>query len=91
MGLLNVGGPIVTRGGLVFIAAAQERTFRGFDLGTGREVWSARLPAGGQATPMTYWSGASDRQFVVIVAGGHVPLKTKLGTSLVVYALPKRT
>jgi quinoprotein glucose dehydrogenase len=89
MGLPNVGGSIVTRGGLAFIAASQERSVRAFDIRTGKEVWSARLPAGGQAVPMTYWSAASKRQFVVQAAGGHAALQTKLGTSLIAYALPK--
>jgi quinoprotein glucose dehydrogenase len=65
----NLGGPIVTAGGLVFIAATLDRRLRAFDIDTGRELWSAPLPAGGKATPMTY-SGRSGRQFVVIAAGG---------------------
>ncbi|WP_292152229.1 membrane-bound PQQ-dependent dehydrogenase, glucose/quinate/shikimate family [Brevundimonas sp.] len=89
MGLPNVGGSVVTRGGLVFIAAVQERTFRAIDIRNGQEVWSARLPAGGQANPMTYRSNASGRQFVVLASGGHVPMGTKLGTSLIAYALPE--
>lgn len=88
IGLPNVGGSIITRGGLVFMAGVQERTFRAFNIRTGNEVWSARLPAGGQSTPMTYWSDRSKRQFVVVAAGGHVPLGTKLGKSLIAYALP---
>lgn len=89
IGLPNVGGSVVTRGGLVFIAAGQENTFRAFDIRTGKEVWSARLPAGGQANPMTYQSALSGRQFVVIAAGGSGALQTKLGTSLIAYALPR--
>lgn len=88
IGLPNTGGSVVTRGGLVFMASVRERTFRAFDIRNGKEVWSARLPAGGQANPMTYWSKESKRQFVVLAAGGHVPLGTKLGTSLIAYALP---
>ena len=68
-GLPNLGGPIVTASGLVFIAAANDDKLRAFDVGTGRELWQASLPAGGQATPMTYVAGG--RQFVVIAAGGH--------------------
>ena len=90
IGLPNIGGSVATRGGLVFIAASQERTFRAFDARTGRELWSARLPAGGQATPMTYWSKASRRQFVVLAAGGHSLLMTKPGDTIVAYALPGR-
>lgn len=89
IGLPNVGGSIVTRGGLVFMAGVQERMFRAFDIRTGKEVWDARLPAGGQSIPMTYWSDQSKRQFVVVAAGGHVPLGTRLGKSLIAYALPK--
>ena len=89
IGLPNVGGSVVTRGGLVFMAGVQENTFRAFDIRTGKELWSARLPAGGQSTPMTYRSDKSGRQFVVVAAGGHVPLGTELGKSLIAYALPK--
>ena len=54
-----------------------------------RVLWRARLPAGGQATPMSYRSAASGRQFVVVVAGGHGSLGTKLGDNVIAYALPK--
>ena len=89
MGLPNIGGSVTTRGGLIFIAAAQEQTFRAIDIGNGTEVWSARLPAGGQATPATYWSQASGRQFVVLAVGGSVTLQTRLGDYLIAYALPR--
>jgi quinoprotein glucose dehydrogenase len=69
MGSPNLGGPIATAGGLVFIAATVDRQLRAFDIETGREVWSAPLPAGGKATPMTYL-GADGRQYVAIAAGG---------------------
>lgn len=68
-GAINLGGPITTAGGLVFIGAALDRYFRAFDLGNGRELWKVALPAGGKATPMTYM-GADGRQYVVIAAGG---------------------
>jgi quinoprotein glucose dehydrogenase len=68
-GSINLGGPIITAGGLVFIGAALDRYFRAYDLATGRELWRAPLPAGGKATPMTYL-GADGRQYVVIAAGG---------------------
>jgi quinoprotein glucose dehydrogenase len=64
----NLGGPIVTASGLVFISATLDRRFRAFDIETGREVWAVALPAGGKATPMTYQ--VAGRQFVVIAAGG---------------------
>ena len=65
----NLGGPIVTAGGLVFIAATLDQRIRAFDIETGIELWSARLPAGGKATPMTF-RGKSGKQYVVIAAGG---------------------
>ncbi|HEY6088803.1 MAG TPA: PQQ-binding-like beta-propeller repeat protein, partial [Gemmatimonadaceae bacterium] len=68
-GAINLGGPITTAGGLVFIGAAMDRYFRAFDIKDGRELWRFALPAGGKATPMTY-AGADGRQFVVIAAGG---------------------
>jgi quinoprotein glucose dehydrogenase len=68
-GAINLGGPITTAGGLVFIGAALDRYFRAYDLRTGRELWKAALPAGGKATPMTYL-GSDGRQYVVIAAGG---------------------
>jgi quinoprotein glucose dehydrogenase len=86
-GLPNLGGPILTAGGLVFIGAAMDRYFRAFDVETGAELWKAKLPAGGQATPMTYV--ADGRQFVVIAAGGHSRMGTVLGDAIVAYALPK--
>lgn len=88
MGVPFNGGAITTRGGLTFIAASVEQAIRAYDLATGEEVWKARLPAGGQATPMTYRS-PSGRQIVVIAAGGKPTLKTTPGTKLIAYALPK--
>jgi quinoprotein glucose dehydrogenase len=80
--------PIITGGGLVFIAAAMDNYLRAFDIDTGAELWKGRLPAGGQAMPMTYQLRADGKQFVVIAAGGHGKLGTKLGDSLVAYVLP---
>ena len=71
-GTPNQGGPIVTEGGLIFIGAAMDNFLRAFDLETGRELWKGRLPAGGQATPMSYRLSQNGRQFVVIAAGGIV-------------------
>jgi quinoprotein glucose dehydrogenase len=86
-GTPNLGGPIVTAGGLIFIGAAMDDYLRAFDVKTGEELWRGRLPAGGQATPMTYiWNG---RQYVVIAAGGHAKLNTRRGDSIVAFALPK--
>ena len=64
-----MGGPIATAGDLVFVGAAMDSYFRAFDIETGRELWKYRLPAGGQATPMTYRAGRDQRQYVVIAAG----------------------
>jgi quinoprotein glucose dehydrogenase len=86
IGMPNMGGPIVTAGGLVFIGAATDNYLRAFDVETGRELWKGRLPAGGQATPMTY--EADGRQFVVIAAGGHGGLGTTPGDHVVAFALP---
>jgi quinoprotein glucose dehydrogenase len=86
LGVPNMGGPMVTAGGLVFIGAATDNYLRAFDVDTGREVWKGRLPAGGQATPMSYMSG--DTQFIVIAAGGHGGLDTTRGDYVVAFALP---
>ncbi len=88
-GTPNMGGPIATAGGLVFVAAAMDSYFRAFDLETGRELWKQKLPAGGQATPMTYRGGHDQRQYIVIAAGGHGGLGTPRGDYLVAFALPK--
>ena len=86
IGMPNMGGPIVTAGGLVFIGAAMDDYLRAFDIDTGRELWKGKLPAGGQATPMTYES--QGRQFVVIAAGGHGGLGTTRGDYVVAFAMP---
>jgi quinoprotein glucose dehydrogenase/quinate dehydrogenase (quinone) len=88
MGLPNLGGTLVTRSGLVFIGAVAERRLRAFDIRTGRELWRADLPASAQATPMTYVSPRSGRQFVVVAAGGHPRLQMPAGDTLVAFALP---
>ena len=86
LGTPNLGGPVVTSGGLVFIGAAMDDYLRAFDLETGEELWSGRLPAGGQATPMVYRVG--ERPYVVIAAGGHARAGTRLGDALVAFSLP---
>jgi quinoprotein glucose dehydrogenase len=88
LGLPSMGGPIVTAGGLVFIGASMDASLRAFDVETGELLWRERLPAGGQATPMTYRLRDDGRQFVVIAAGGHGTLDTPPGDWLVAYALP---
>jgi glucose dehydrogenase len=87
-GTPNLGGPIVTAGGLTFVGSAMDNYLRAFDTDTGQELWKGRLPAGGQAMPMTYVAGKDRKQFVVIAAGGHGKLGTTLGDSLVAYSLP---
>lgn len=87
-GMPNMGGPIATAGDLVFVGAALDSYFRAFDIETGRQLWKYRLPAGGQATPMTYRAGRNQRQFVVIAAGGHGILNTPRGDSVIAFALP---
>jgi quinoprotein glucose dehydrogenase len=83
-----MGGPIATASGLVFIGAALDDHLRAYDIETGRELWRARLPAGGQATPMTYRLRSDGRQFVVIAAGGHGTLGTTPGDHVLAFALP---
>jgi quinoprotein glucose dehydrogenase len=90
-GTPNMGGPIVTAGNLVFVGGTMDRYLRAFDLETGRELWKHPLPAGGQATPMTYRAGKDERQYVVISAGGHGPLGVSRGDSVVAFALPGRS
>ncbi|MDQ7776912.1 MAG: glucose/quinate/shikimate family membrane-bound PQQ-dependent dehydrogenase [Paracoccus aminovorans] len=86
LGVPGIGGPIITRGGVAFLAAAVDDYLRGYDLTTGAVLWRARLPAGGQSTPMTY--AVDGRQFVLIVAGGHGSIGTKPGDYVIAYALP---
>jgi len=86
-GSVNFGGALVTAGGLIFVAAARDPTLRAFDVETGKLLWSAELPAAAPATPMTYRT-ASGRQLVVIAAGGHSAMRTKMGDEVVAFALP---
>jgi quinoprotein glucose dehydrogenase len=84
-GTPNFGGPLVTRGGLVFIGAAFDRYLRAFDAKSGAELWTGRLPAAAIATPMSYqWQG---RQFVVVAAGGRSDAGIKVGDAIVAFAL----
>ena len=84
---LGFGGPITTAAGLVFVSGAVDQKFRALDIETGKELWSAALPAGAQATPMTYQL-SNGKQYVVISAGGHGSLPVKLGDYVIAYALP---
>ncbi len=87
IGVPMLGGPIVTAGGVAFITSTLDYYIRAFDVLTGADLWEARLPAGGQSTPMSYVEDG--RQFIVTVDGGHGSFGTKLGDYVVAYALPK--
>jgi quinoprotein glucose dehydrogenase len=90
LGVPSLGGPVVTAGGVAFLSGTLDYYLRAYDVRTGEKLWQARLPAGGQATPMTYVSERTGRQYVVVMAGGHRSLGTKIGDALIAYALPKR-
>lgn len=85
-GAKNFGGPVLTAGGLIFIAATPDEKIRAFDKYTGRVLWEHKLPAGGYATPSVYQ--INGRQFVTIAAGGGGKLGTPHGDSIVTFALP---
>jgi len=85
-GTQNMGGSVVTAGGLVFIGATQDEKFRAFDKSTGKVLWEADLPAGGYASPSTY--EVDGKQYVVIAAGGGGKPRTRAGDAFVAFALP---
>jgi quinoprotein glucose dehydrogenase len=85
IGMPAIGGPIVTASGLIFIAASLDGRMRAFETDSGKLLWEVKLPAGGQATPMTY--AIDGRQYVVIAAGGYKS-DTPRGDYLVAYSLP---
>ena len=87
-GTPNLGGTIVTAGGLVFIGGANDSRFRAFDAQTGKELWTAMLDASGHATPITFQGRKSGRQFVVIAAGGGGYFSKTYADALVAFALP---
>jgi quinoprotein glucose dehydrogenase len=89
MGVPSLGGPITTAGGVGFLTSTLDYYIRAYEVGTGEVLWQGRLPAGAQATPMTYRSAPSGRQFVIAVAGGHGSLGTKQGDYVIAYALPE--
>ncbi|KGT90302.1 glucose dehydrogenase [Erwinia typographi] len=86
MGMPMLGGPISTAGNVMFIGATADNYLRAFNVSNGKALWEARLPAGGQATPMTY--EVNGKQYVLIAAGGHGSFGTKLGDYIIAYALP---
>ncbi|WP_183484042.1 membrane-bound PQQ-dependent dehydrogenase, glucose/quinate/shikimate family [Martelella radicis] len=88
MGVPGIGGPIITNGGVAFLGAAMDNYIRGYDLTSGEQLWEARLPAGGQATPMTYET-SDGTQYVLIVAGGHGSVGTQTGDYILAYKLPE--
>jgi quinoprotein glucose dehydrogenase len=88
-GSISLGGPIVTAGGLVFIAGTFDPFIRAFDIENGKELWKGQLPWSGHATPMTYRLGRNGKQYVVIAAGGHPKISEEpLGDALVAFTLP---
>jgi quinoprotein glucose dehydrogenase len=87
LGVPGIAGPIITAGGVVFLGATIDDYLRAYDLETGAQLWSHRLPAGGQSTPMTYT--VDGRQYVVHVAGGHGSIGTTAGDYVIAYALPE--
>jgi quinoprotein glucose dehydrogenase len=89
LGVPSLGGPLVTAGGLAFLGSSLDYYLRAFDVRTGEKLWQARLPAGAQMTPMSYVSEATGRQYVVVFAGGHGSLGTRMGDAVVAYALPR--
>lgn len=88
VGIFNLGGSVATAGGVTFIGATTDSGFRAIDTASGRELWRDTLPAGGQATPISY-AARDGRQMVAIVAGGHGSLRTPRGDYVVAYALPR--
>ena len=85
LGTPNLGGPIATAGGLVFIGAAMDHVLRAFDVETGKELWKGALPGGARATPMTY--SLNGRQYVVVSVGGSD--EWGKGDYVVAFALPR--
>lgn len=88
MGVPSLGGPLATGGGVAFLSGTVDNYLRAYDVNNGDELWASRLPAGGQATPMSY-TGADGRQYVLVVAGGHGSLGTRSGDYVRAYALPR--
>ena len=87
VGVPGIGGAMITKGGVAFLGATVDNFLRAHDLTTGRKLWEARLPAGGQATPMSY-ATSDGKQYVVMVAGGHGSVGTKPGDYVIAYTLP---
>lgn len=86
LGSPNLGGPLATASGLVFIGATTDKFLRAFDARSGEEIWRQRLPYTANATPISYRLGPNRRQYVVIAAGGHG--WSEPGDALIAFALP---
>jgi quinoprotein glucose dehydrogenase len=88
-GSISLGGPIITAGGLIFVAGTFDPVLRAFDIDNGKELWKAVLPATGAATPMTFRLRKTGKQFVVIAAGGasHISEEPQ-SDALVAFTLP---
>ena len=87
VGVPSIGGTVTTAGGISFVSGTLDQYVRAFDTRTGDELWRARLPFGGQATPMTYMAGG--RQYLIVTAGGHAILGTRQGDAMIAYALER--
>lgn len=87
IGVPNTGGSLMTASGITFIGASTDSYFHAFDSQTGELLWKDQLPAGGNATPMSYRL-SDGKQYIVIAAGGHAHLGSRLGDAIVAYALP---
>ncbi|WP_313288699.1 membrane-bound PQQ-dependent dehydrogenase, glucose/quinate/shikimate family [Stutzerimonas nitrititolerans] len=87
VGTPALGGPVVTAGGVAFMSGTLDYYLRAYDMQNGKELWKGRLPAGGQATPMTYVSEKTGKQYVVQMAGGHGSFGTRIGDSVVAWRL----
>ncbi len=87
-GTANIGGSMVTAGGLIFIGATNDSRFRAFDKETGKELWTTRLAASAHATPASYLGKKTKKQFVVIAAGGGNKYSTGYADELVAFTLP---
>jgi len=88
MGMPVKGGVLATRSGVTIVAATKDATIRAFESATGQELWEDRLPAAAHATPMTYLSARSGKQFVVVAAGGDPRLQSRRGDYVIAYSLP---
>ena len=86
-GSVNLGGPLATGGGLVFIGASVDPAIRAFDAATGAVLWKGALPASARSVPMSF-QGPSGKQYVVIAAGGHDPAFGPLDNAIVAFRLP---